>query len=279
MKLKCSIVTAKAMLLMLATIMLGQLIFSSAVLADPTISQGYNTTQNLSAGSMVSIQKGSSNTVIASNLSNSNSLVGVVIDNNNVQVSLTSGSSQVQVATGGVNLVLVSNINGNIYAGDEIAASTINCVGMLATQNAEIIGTAQENFPNQTATYQTVSTKNGTKQKIAIGDIPVLVSVGYYTKQPNKTLIPTAIQNLANAMAGKQVKSLPILVSMGIFLITLIVVVSIIYSLVHGSIISVGRNPMAQSAVYRNVLQLSALVVAIIGVAMFAIFMILTRLG
>ena len=251
----------------------------AAAAADPLITQGYNTTQTLPIGSIVSIEKGSNNSVVASNLSNANSLVGVVISSNNAQVSLSSGSNQVQVATNGVTQVMVSNLNGSIKPGDEITASPINGVGMDVSQNAEIIGTAQGSFPNQTASSQTVTNSSGSKQTIKIGNIPVLISVGYYTKQPSKTLIPTALQNIANALAGKQVKTLPIILSVVIFIITLIVVVAIIYSLIHGSIISVGRNPMAQSAVYRNVLQLSALVVAVIAVAMFAIFMILTRIN
>jgi hypothetical protein len=39
----------------------------------------------------------------------------------------------------------------------------------------------------------------------------------------------------------------------------------------------VGRNPMSQSAIYRDMLQLSALIVAILGVAMVSIYLILTR--
>jgi hypothetical protein len=251
---------------------------STPVAADPLVTQGYNTSQSLPIGSMVSILKGTNNSVVAANIANSNSLVGVVISSNNAQVSLSTGSNQVQVATNGVSQVLVSNINGSIKPGDEITASPINGVGMAVSQNAEIIGTAQASFPNQTASTETVTNAGGSKQKIEIGNIPVLISIGYYTKQPTKTLIPTALQNIVNAVAGKQVKTLPIILSVVIFIITLIVVVAIIYSLIHGSIISVGRNPMAQSAVYRNVLQLSALVVGVIAVAMFAIFMILTRL-
>lgn len=262
-----------------ATAIVGLAVFMSGAAADPIVTQGYNTTQDLTPGAIVSIKSGSNNSVNASNLSNSDNLLGVVVDNNNSSVALQAGSSQVQVATSGVNQVLVSNINGNISIGDEIAASPINGVGMLATQNAEVIGSAQASFPNATATKETVTNSSGNKQSVSIGSIPVLVSVGYFTKQPTKTIIPTALQNLANALAGKQVKTLPILISCGIFIVTLISVVAIIYSIIHGSIISVGRNPMAQAAVYRNVLQLSALVVGIIGVAMFAIFMILTKLG
>lgn len=150
---------------------------------------------------------------------------------------------------------------------------------MVANQNAEIIGTAQSQFPNATASKQTITENGGRRQTVNIGNIPVLVSVGYYTKQPPKTLIPPAVQSFANALAGKRVKSLPVIISMVIFVLTLIVVVSIIYSMVHGSIISVGRNPLAQAAVYRNVIQLSALVIGILAVAMFAIYLILTRLG
>jgi len=110
-----------------------------------------------------------------------------------------------------------------------------------------------------------------------LGTVPVVVNVTYYYAQPDKTLIPAALQNLANALAGKTVDSLPIIISCVIFIITLIVVVSIIYSMIRSSIISVGRNPMAQSAVYRDVIQLSALVLGILAVAVIAIYVILTR--
>ncbi len=247
--------------------------------ADPVITQGYNLVgQSLSIGAMVSIKSGTTNQVEAANLSNAKALVGVIIANNNAQVSLSSGSNQVEVATSGVNTVIVTDFNGKIAPGDEIAPSPISGVGMLASDNTEVIGVAQSAFPNSSSKKVTIKTSSG-KQTVDMGGIPVVVSVSYYTKQPNKTLVPAALQNLANSIAGKQVKTLPIILGSVIFIVTLIAVVSIVYSMVHSSIISIGRNPMAQSAVYRNVLQLSALVVGIIIVALFAIFMILTRVS
>ena len=251
----------------------------SLAFADSAITEGFNASQSLPAGTLVSLKSSSNTTmVVPASISNAANLVGVVVANNNSQVALSSGSNQVQVATDSVVQVLVTNMNGNILSGDSITPSPINGVGMLASANAEVVGSAQASFPNATASTETIKTSSGSK-KVKIGNIPVLVSVGYYTKQPTKTLIPPAIQNLANAIAGKQVKTLPIILSAVIFFVTLIVVVSIVYSLIHGSIISIGRNPLAQSAVYRNVMQLSALVVGIIAVAMFAIFMILTKLS
>ncbi len=246
--------------------------------ASPLLTQGFNTSSSLDVGSIVSLNPGSQNDVVPTNINNQRSMVGVVIASNNAQVAFSNSPNQVQVATGGVNQVLVTDYNGRISTGEEITASPIDGVGMLATDNAEVIGAAQGNFPNSTATKETIKTSSG-NQTINIGNMPVLVNIGFYTKQPTKTLIPTAIQNLANAIANKQVKTLPIILSSVIFLLTLVAVVSIIYSLIHGSIISVGRNPMAQSAIYRNVMQLSALVVGIIAVALFAIFLILTRLS
>jgi hypothetical protein len=58
----------------------------------------------------------------------------------------------------------------------------------------------------------------------------------------------------------------------------LVVVMSIIYSMIRSSIISVGRNPMSQSAVYRNVIQLSSVVIVILGVALVSIYMVLKKL-
>jgi hypothetical protein len=180
------------------------------------------------------------------------------------------------VATSGTVPVLVSDINGGIKDGDAITASGIDGVGMKATINTKIIGVAQEDLTDNNSSHQTYKDKDGTHH-LQIGLISVLVNVAYYYKQPEKTIIPTAVQNVANAIAGKKVDSVPILISSGIFLVTLFVVATIIYAMIRSSIISVGRNPMSQAAVYRDVMQMSALVVGIIGAAVVSIYMVLTR--
>jgi hypothetical protein len=110
-----------------------------------------------------------------------------------------------------------------------------------------------------------------------VGQVPLLISVAYYYKQPDKTLIPIAIQNVANALAGRTVSTAPILISMGIFIITIILVSAIVYTMIRSSIISVGRNPLSQDAVYRNVMTMSGLVIGILGVAVVAIYLILKK--
>lgn len=242
-----------------------------------SISQGYSASEKVSLGSIVSLKKNSSDQVDAATISNVDNLLGVTISDSSSLLSVTNGNSnQIQVATGGTVQVLVSDINGSIERGDHITASPIAGVGMKATGNVRVIGVAQGDFTN--GTKQSYKDKDGREKSVKLGQVPVLVNVAYYFKEPDKTIVPASLQSLANALAGKNVSTLPIIISAGIFLVTLIVVSSIIYSMIRSSIISVGRNPMSQSAIYRDLIQLSALVLGILAVALIAIYLVLTRL-
>ena len=254
------------------------LFLPAAAHALTTLSQGYFVHDKISLGSIVSLDSNSSDQVSPSTNSNSDSMLGVVIDSGNALLALTSGKgSQIQVATSGTAQVLVSDINGDVNKGSHITASPINGVGMTASDNTKVIGIAQDSLDASGATEESYTSKDGQKHTVKVGLVPVIINVSYFYKQPNKTLIPSAIQNIANALAGKSVNTVPILISAGIFIITLIVVVSIIYSMIHSSIISVGRNPMSQTAIYRDVIQLSVLVLVILGVALLSIYMVLTK--
>lgn len=249
-----------------------------AARAVTTISQGYATTEELPLGSIISLENNSADHVVAATPANASSILGVIINDGSSLLRLANeAESQVQVATSGIVRVLVSDINGEIQQGDQITASPIKGVGMKATSNVKVVGIAQGKPVGGEDSEQKYTDENGDEQTVRLGEVPVLINVSYFFKQPDKTIIPSAVQNLANAIAGKSVSPLPIIISAAIFLITLIVVASIVYSMIRSSIISVGRNPMSQSAVYRDVIQLSALVLAILGVALIAIYLVLTR--
>ena len=261
-----------------AGIVVTAITMSLTAAAVTSISQGYVTDGDLPLGSIVSLKNNSSDAVEATTTANVDSILGIVVNEGSSPLTLSNGSdNQVQVATSGMAPVLVSDINGEIVQGDQITASPISGVGMKATGNTKVVGIAQGAPRNSTDNNQTYTDEQGQKQPLTLGEVPVLVNVSYFYKQPDKTLIPSSLQNVANALAGKTVNPLPIIISMAIFIITLIVVASIIYSMIRSSIISVGRNPMSQSAIYRDVIQLSALVLAILAVAVIAIYIILTR--
>lgn len=263
----------------IAAILIVALTLPLVARAVTPISQSYSAPQKLSLGSLVSLEKNSSDKVIAASTSNVDSLLGVVINADSSLLSLSNGEdNQAQVATSGTLQVLASTINGPIARGDHITASPISGVGMKATDNVRIVGIAQGDLSDSSGTKQTYTDKDGHEQSVTLGQVPVLVNVSYYFKEPEKTIIPGTIQNLANSLAGKPVKTLPIIISAAIFIIMLIVVSSITYSMIRSSIISVGRNPMSQSAIYRDLIQLSGLVLVILAVGLIAIYLILTRL-
>lgn len=257
---------------------LAVIILPISVGAVTSLSQGFTSDEAISLGSIVSLKNNTTDQVVAASSSTADSILGVVINDGSSLLTLSNGQdNQVQVATSGMVSVLVSDINGEIKQGDSITASPVKGVGMKATNNTKVVGIAQGKPVNSDDTKQTYKDTEGKDHPIALGEVPVLINVSYYYKQPDKTIIPSAIQNIANALAGKTVNTTPILISGAIFIITLAVVVSIIYSMIRSSIISVGRNPMSQSAVYRDVIQLSALVIGILAVALIAIYIILTR--
>ena len=267
----------RASLFGLATFLTISLVAPAAYAIITPISQSYAADKLLTIGSIASLVENTSDRVELSNNNNAENVLGVVISPDSSLLSVSNGANtKVQIATAGTLQVLVSDINGPIQRGDHITASPIDGVGMKATSNVRVVGVAQSDLSG--GNKQSYKDKEGKEQSVTLSEIPVLVSVAYYFKEPDKTIIPATVQNVANALAGRNVSTIPILVSLAIFIVTIIVVVIIIYSMVRNGIISVGRNPLSQSAVYRNVIQMSALVLTILGIAMAAIYLVLTKM-
>ena len=263
----------------LAVALTGALGVVSVASAIPAISQNYNSEAIVPVGGIVSLKDSTVNEVVAASSQTVDNILGVAINASTALIALTGNAeTDVQVATSGIVQVLVSDINGEIKNGDQITASPISGVGMKATSNIRVVGIAQQDLTVEGSQIQTVEGVDGQAREVRIGRIPVLINVSYFFKESERTIIPAAFQNVANALAGRQVEPLPIILAGAIFLIMLMVVVSIIYSMIRSSIISVGRNPLSQSAIYRDLIQLSALVIGILAVGLIAIYLILTRL-
>ena len=251
----------------------------ASVLAISTFTQGYSSTDKLTQGSIVSLKENAVDEVEASSTENVGGILGVVVSDDSSLLQITTAKGgQVQVATSGIVQVLVSDINGAIRNGDQITASTIEGVGMRATENVKTIGIVQNDLSSKNSNKETYKTKSGDSRTVQIGQVPVLINVSFFFKQPEKTIVPGAVQNIANALAGKEVNTLPILVSGGIFIVTLFVVASVIYAMIRSSIISMGRNPMSQAAIYRGLVQMSALVLGVLVAATASIYLVLTKL-
>lgn len=251
--------------------------FTSVANAVTSLSESYASKDKLSIGSIVSLQNNETDVIEAAESANVDNLLGVVIASGSSLLSLSNGKAdQVQVATTGTLPVIVSDVNGEVERGDHITASPVKGVGMRATANVRIVGIAQGKMTS--VKEQKYKDVDGNEKTMKLGEVPVLVNVAYYFKEPDKTIVPAAVQNIANSLAGREVGTVPILISGAIFLIMLIIVSSLVYSMIRASIISVGRNPLSQSAIYRDLIQLSGLVVAILGVGLVSIYLVLSKL-
>lgn len=252
-------------------------VFTPAAYAITSLSESYTSTDDLAIGSLVSMENDENDIVVASESKNVDTLLGVVIASGSSLLTLSNGKAdQVQVATSGTLPVIVSDINGEITRGDHITAGPVKGVGMRASANVRVVGIAQGKMTN--TREEKYKNSDGKEETMKIGEVPVLINVAYYFKEPEKTIVPAAIQNVANTMAGREVGTVPIIISGAIFLIMLIIVSSLIYSMIRSSIISVGRNPLSQSAIYRDLVQLSGLVLAILGVGLVSIYLVLSKL-
>lgn len=241
------------------------------------IAESYAVESSIPMNAIVSLKNNSSDSIEPSNTGNVDSMIGVVIDRSDASISLSNGKeNQAQIAKTGTLQVLVSDINGAVEQGDYITASPINGVGMRATGSTKVLGIAQNNLTN--GVDQKVKSAEGSEQTVKVGTVPVLVSVSGYIEKSDESFIPRPIQEIANTLAGRTVSPLPILLSLGVFVVTLIVVTVIIYSMVRNGIISVGRNPLSSSAIYRNVMLLSVLVLGISVGSGIVIYFILTRM-
>jgi hypothetical protein len=250
---------------------------TALVLAENgVLSEGYQTEETLPSGTMVSLAEG--RTVKAANLQNAEELLGVVVAPDDSLISLSSGQKEAQIATGGVVQVIVSDLEGEIKPGQKLSPSPIDGVAMRATQAGRVIGTAQGSFNSTTEnTIKRELEYKGEKRNVTIGKVLVLVSVSYVEGDPSKSIIPGFIENLATAVAGRQVSAVRIIISGFLLVLVLILDMVFVYGSVRGSIISIGRNPLSQASISKSLLQVTGISFAVLLVTLGAVYLILSR--
>lgn len=239
------------------------------------ITQGFKTDEsNLSTGALVSLKEGSADTVELSNTARAERLVGAVSED--AFLELSDDASSVQVVTNGAASVLVSDLNGEVKAGDRIAASPLAGIGMKATRSGVVIGTAQGDFGSGASTVErTVTDQSGSTETVRIGLVPVQINVAAYIVNDSQGAVPSVLQDFANSVAGKPVSPTRVLVAFFLILLLFVSVTVLLYSAVRSSIISIGRNPLSESALRRSLWQVGLTVGGVIAAGLLAVFLVL----
>lgn len=241
------------------------------------ISQGYRSDQPIVAGTLVSSDKTRQDgLVIPANTDNTDNLVGVVVGDKDATLSVAVPSDSLQVATNGITEVLVADIGGEVKSGDSVTASPLSGVGMKAVEAAKIVGVAQSDakYNGKTAT---IKNKQGEEEQVRIGTVPVVIQVAFYVPEVRKSVVPEQLQLFIDSLAGREVSLERLVASAVIVLAAVITIAILLYSAIHNTMISIGRNPLAQGSIYRGLWQVVITSIVIFMVAMGAAYFVLTR--
>lgn len=235
--------------------------------ATGAIAQPYPTTNTaITNGSLISFSSATPSDVTLASSGNVSALAGVAASQPLVELS-SSGKDTVQVAIGGTINALVSNANGPVAIGDHITASPVSGIGMRATTAGQVVGTAQASLDSiQTATRTFIDT-SGKEVQVEVGLLPIAVNVAYYSGSGSQgvlaSFVPPFLQSIANSLTGKQVSPLRVLLGTAMLLFGLTTVIVMLYVAIKSGVISLGRNPLAQQALRRGLLDV---IIAALGV-------------
>lgn len=247
--------------------------------SSANISHSYGANEVITSGSLVSLDPSHPNFVVLANTSNSQQLFGVAVAANDslLAIGATTDAGTIQVATSGTVSALVSSINGPINVGDQISVSPFNGVGMKASSSStQIIGLAQTAFSNSTTggTPEKVTDKNGNTTEIKVGYIKLGIAIGSNVDSSNGIQL-NFLQKLAKSITGNTVSTIRALISFVTAIVSGLAIAVLIYASIYGSIISVGRNPLAKYAVFRSLAAVLGMAVLIAAVASVTIFLLL----
>ncbi len=245
--------------------------------SSSSISQRFQTSRaGITPAALVSVEKDNSSAVELSDSNSVSRLVGVV--NNQPLIGLSDGGSGLDVVISGNTIALISNLNGAVKTGDKITASPIAGVGMKAVEATTIVGVAQASLGSvQTETRQVVD-KTGKKRQIKIGLMPLQVGVASFTPEAEKqsSFVPSFLQSIANSVSGRNVSPMRVLIAALILVLLFLSITVLLYSSVRSSIISIGRNPLSQSAVRKSLSQVGVTVCMVLIFAVVIVYLVLT---
>lgn len=225
---------------------------SPAAASSANISHSYHATTAVKYGSLVSLDPKHSDYVIPANVDNGSQLLGIAVAENDSLIAVDSMSGAIQVATTGIASAFVSTLNGDINVGDAVGVSPFNGVGMKAEPGSRVIGLAQTGFSASTqgATTEKVTDKSGHARTVKLGYVRVNIAIS--TEAAASSGTSNGLQRFVKALTGRTIPTERIVLSMAVAIVALLALITLVYASIYGSIVSIGRNPLAKYAVFRT---------------------------
>jgi hypothetical protein len=248
---------------------------ATASAATANLSKSFSANGSFPNGSLVSLDPKNPDHVELANTANGSRLIGVILASDDSLLAVDPAAGKVQVATNGSVDALVSSLGGAVKVGDEIGVSPFSGIGMKAAAGSRVIGLAQNRFSEDSpaATKQTVTDKEGRQHQLSVGYVRVSISVTTQGGPKGSSL--SSLQTFVQGLTGHKVAQNRVVLSLAITVIAFLVLVTLIYSAIYGSIVSVGRNPLAKYAIFRALGSVSAIAVLTALFAAVSVFFLL----
>lgn len=241
------------------------------------LSTGYNTEGLLAAGTIVSYDPENENLVYPAKVDQNSTLLGVVTSESEALVEIKREQNTVQVATAGTARVLVTAFDGEIKAGSFVAPGSLAGIGSLAGDQEFILGVAREGFSGSGDNI--IGTVGSLVPGFESDTVPLSTPVGLIEVEVNVVTNPNLQQGLVDSIgkyfADRGTGPIRFFLAFIVFVAAIDVVGAIMYGSTRGSLISIGRNPLASKPVYVGLLGVSTLSVVILIVSLVAMFFLL----
>lgn len=244
--------------------------------SSANISHSYHSTSNIANGSIVSLDPSRSDYVQPANSTNGARLLGVAVASNDSLLAVDATNGDIQVATSGTANVLISTLNGDINVGDRVAVSPFDGIGMEAAPGSYIIGLAQTAFNSGSpgATTQKITDKSGKTTLVKLGYVRLNIAIGTDNSSGGVSSL-NSLQKIAKSLTGHTISTIRVIISLIVAVVALVALITLIYASIYGSIMSVGRNPLAKLAIFRTLGTVMAMAVFLAVTAGITIFLLL----
>ena len=229
----------------------------TTVLSATGLTRSFQARDNLAEGTIVSLEE-EGLVVTPANKDNLANLYGVVVPSDDLVVTdPNDDENSVLVSRGGVVDTLVSDLEGEIKSGDPVTVSTVAGIGEKAVSSGLIIGIAQADFAggSENGRQFSVDSSEG-KREISVGTIPVKVDIQNYSAAAGSQGVEGGGRNkllkLADSVAGQTVKPYGAIIAGIILLFGIFISAFLVTSSGYASLISLGRNPLAEKKIMKS---------------------------
>ena len=202
-------------------------------------------------------------------------VVGVVTSVDDSLVTVASSSTKVLVETEGEMSAYVTDYGTPVSKGSLLAVSPIKGVlmGVGTNSGSSVVGVAGEDLSSKTDAISYEVQDGSAKKTVKITKITINLNRAGSTSGGNAT--DSSLSRLGQAIVGKPVSEVRVIVALLLFLIILLAEGAIMYGAISSAITALGRNPLARVAIRKEMLKILLVAFAVFLVGLGAIYGIL----